>query len=159
MSNNHRFLHNRESSPSNRGVIPTCKALDFASVICVLHQVRLHLYRKRALGVTVNRDFDEQTPAQNLEELLRAYARFAHPSLMSCTILSKALHHTGNQSLQTNYGLLTVKAPAEFGFVKSGKPIVTAGKDFDLGDKLFTALTSNNQIPTLGGANPPPWWH
>jgi hypothetical protein len=98
---------------------------------------------------------DQQTPKQNLEEILRAYARFAHPSLMACTTLSRALKKTGGSNMQNNHGLLAVKAPAEFGFVKAGKPILAAEREFQSGEVLFTAKTACNHIPTLNGVDPP----
>ena len=145
-----------KAPPLSQAFNPSCQTLDFARTVCMLHQVRLMMYRKKAFGVLQHRTIDNQrTQKQNLEEILRAYARFAHPSLLTCTTLSKALKRTGNTHLQRNYGLLAVRAPAEFGFVKAGKPILAAEKEFQIGEILFSAKTASNTIPALNGVDPP----
>jgi len=57
--------------------------------------------------------------------------------------------------MQNNHGLLAVKAPAEFGFVKAGRPILATEREFQSGEILFTAKTACNLIPTLNGVDPP----
>ena len=145
-----------KAPPLTEAFNPSCQTLDFARTVCMLHQIRLIMYRKKAFGVMQHRTIDnQQTQKQNLEEILRAYARFAHPSLLACTTLSRALQRTGNTHMQKNHGLLAVKAPAEFGFVKAGKPILAAEKEFQAGEALFSAKTASNTIPTLNGLDPP----
>ena len=145
-----------KAPPINHAFNPKCKALDFARVICMLHQVRLILYRKKALGIIAPRDIDYKSPpAQNLEEILRAYARYANPAIMSCVTLGRALKNTGQEKIQVNHGLLMIKAPSEYGFVQSGKPILAAEKEFEPGEKLFSARTEKEHIPQLDGVSPP----
>lgn len=69
---------------------------------------------------------------------MRCYLRYAHPSILTCSIVHRASLFECRTSITTYHGLITATLTPGQGSVKPGQSVLAADGDFEAGQRFFS---------------------